>query len=74
MTAGEFRGDEKRLETELEEMAHIVYGLPKNEQSKAVARNTANLLLTLSKVKFEKEEEPHLPRLQHGEKGENGND
>ena len=54
MGAGKFRGDEKRLESEIEEMAHVVYGLAKNEQSKQVARDTAGLLLTLSNVKFEK--------------------
>ncbi len=73
MGAGDFRGDEKRLESEIEEMAHVVYGLPKNEQSRRVARNTAALLLTLSKVKFEKKEEPHMPRLPHGGKGERKN-
>ncbi len=74
MGAGAFRGDESRLESEIEEMAHVVYGLPKNEQSRRVARNVAGLLLTLSRVKFEKEEEPHLPRLSHGEKGEGKHD
>ncbi len=62
MGEGDFRGDAGRLESEIEEMAHIVYGLPKNEQSKSVARQTASLLLTLSGVRFEKEEEPILPR------------
>ncbi len=66
MGAGKFRGDEKRLESEIEEMAHVVYGLAKNEQSKQVARDTAGLLLTLSNVEFEKEEEPILPRLPEG--------
>lgn len=63
MGVGELRGDEKRLASEIEEMAHVVYGLPKNDLSKKIAQNTANLLHTLSQVKFEKEEEPHLPRL-----------
>mgnify|MGYP006865135832 CR=1 FL=1 len=62
MGEGEFRGDAGRLESEIEEIAHVVYGLPKNEQSKSVARDTASLLLTLSGVKFAKEEEPILPR------------
>ena len=74
MGAGEFRGDENRLESEIEEMAHVVYGLPKNVQSRRVARNTAGLLLTLSRVKFEKEEEPLMPRLPNGDKGERRND
>jgi hypothetical protein len=63
MGVGEFRGDEKHLPSEIEEMAHVVYGLPKNDLSKTISQNTANLLRTLSNVKFEKEEEPHLPRL-----------
>ena len=29
MGEGEFRGDEKRLASEIEEMAHVVYGMPK---------------------------------------------
>ncbi len=74
MGAGVFRGDESRLESEIEEMAHVVYGLPKNEQSRRGARNVAWLLLTLSRVKFEKEEEPLMPRLPHGEKGEGKHD
>ncbi len=62
MGAGEFRGNADRLESQIEEMAHVVYGLPKNEQSRAVAKGTASLLRTLSGVKFEREEEPIWPR------------
>ncbi len=58
MGAGKFRGDAGRLSRQIEEMAHIVYGLPMNEQSRKVADKTASLMLTLSRVEFEKEEEP----------------
>ena len=46
------------------------YGLPKNEISKTVARNVAALLLTLSSVKFEKEEEPIRPRPPEGRRAD----
>ena len=62
MGEGKFRGDTGRLSRQIEEMAHVVYGLPINEQSRKVAESTASLLLTLSRVEFEKEEEPLLPR------------
>ncbi len=62
MSAGKFRGDAERLSRQIEEMAHVVYGLPMNEQSRKVADKTASLMLTLSRVEFEKEEEPLLPR------------
>jgi len=70
MGAGDFRGDAGRLEGQIEEMAHVVYGLPKNEISKTVARNVAALLLTLSSVKFEKEEEPIRPRPPEGRRAD----
>lgn len=70
MGAGDFRGDAGRLEGQIEEMAHVVYGLPKNEVSKTVARNVAALLLTLSSVKFEKEEEPIRPRPPEGRRAD----
>ena len=70
MGAGDFRGDAGRLEGQIEEMAHVVYGLPKNEISKTVARNVAALLLTLSSVKFEKEDEPIRPRPLEGRRAD----
>ena len=70
MGAGDFRGDAGRLEGQIEEMAHVMYGLPKNEISKTVARNVAALLLTLSSVKFEKEEEPIRPRPPEGRRAD----
>ncbi|MFP6870258.1 MAG: hypothetical protein VCE91_13110 [Nitrospinota bacterium] len=70
MGAGDFRGDAGRLEGQIEEMAHVVYGLPKDEISKTVARNVAALLLTLSSVKFEKEEEPIRPRPPEGRRAD----
>ncbi|HBK80284.1 MAG TPA: hypothetical protein DDZ83_11565 [Nitrospinae bacterium] len=70
MGAGDFRGDAGRLEGQIEEMAHVMYGLPKNEVSKTVARNVAALLLTLSSVKFEKEEEPIRPRPPEGRRAD----
>ena len=62
MGAGKFRGDAGRLSRQIEETAHVVYGLPINEQSRKVADNVASLMLTLSRVEFEREEEPILPR------------
>ncbi len=66
MGAGEFRGDGRRLESLIEEMARVVYGLPVDEKSKVTSKETAALLLTLSRVRFEKEEEPIVPRLPLG--------
>jgi hypothetical protein len=63
MGLGDFRGDEKRLEIEIEEMAHCVYGLAKDDKSKVAAEMVASQLLTLSGVKFEKEEEPIRPKI-----------
>ncbi len=57
-----FRGDIGRLESMIEDMAHGVYGLAKDEKSKAAAKAVVSRLLTLSGVKFEKEEEPIRPR------------
>ncbi len=54
----EFRGEVERLESMIEDMAHCVYGLAKDDKSKAVTEMVASQLLTLSGVKFEKEEEP----------------
>ncbi|MEE9256965.1 MAG: hypothetical protein V3V56_07330 [bacterium] len=62
MGAGKFRGNTGRLSRQIEEMAHVVYGLPINEQSRKVADSTASFMLTLSRVEFEREEEPLLPR------------
>ncbi len=58
MGAGKFRGDAGRVSRQIEEMAHVVYGLPINEQSRKVADSTASFMLTLSRVEFEREEEP----------------
>ena len=69
MGEGEFRGDADRLESQIEEMAHVVYGLPKNDLSKSVAKNVANQLLILSAIKFEKEEEPIRPLPPVGGRG-----
>ena len=67
----EFRGDIGRLESMIEDMAHRVYGLAKNDKSKATAKMVASRLLTLSGVKFEKEEEPIRPRIPRREEGHN---
>ena len=67
----EFRGDIGSLDSMIEDMAHCVYGLAKNDKSKATAEMVASRLLTLSGVKFEKEEEPIRPRIPRREKGHN---
>ncbi len=67
----EFRGDTRRLESMIEDMAHRVYGLAKNDKSKAAAEKTVSRLLTLSGVKFEKEEEPIRPKVPRKEEGHN---
>ena len=66
-----FQGDVGRLELLIEDMAHGVYGLVKDEKSKAAAEAVASRLLTLSKVKFEKEEEPIRPRIPREEEDQN---
>ncbi len=63
MGEAKFRGDTGRLVSMVEDMAHCVYGLAKDEKSKAAAEAVASRLLTLSGVKFEKEEEPIRPRI-----------
>ncbi len=74
MGAGDFRGDAGRLDSQIEEMASVVYGMPKNEQSRKVAKETAGLLRTLSGLKFELAEEPLPPRPPQAarEGGDNG--
>jgi hypothetical protein len=67
----EFRGEVERLESMIEDMAHCVYGLAKDDKSKAVAEMVASRLLTLSGVKFEKEEEPIRPRISRRLEGRN---
>ena len=67
----EFRGDLGHLESMIEDMAHCVYGLKKNDKTKATAEMVASRLLTLSGVEFEKEEEPIRPRIPRGEEGLN---
>ncbi len=67
----EFRGNVERLESTIEDMAHCVYGLKKNDKTKATAEMVASRLLTLSGVEFEKEEEPIRPRIPRGEEGLN---
>ena len=71
MEEGEFRGDVESLESMIEDMAHRVYGLAKNDKSKAAAKMVASRLLTLSGVKFEKEEEPIRPGIPRKEEGHN---
>ena len=65
----EFRGELGRLESMIEDMAHCVYGLAKDDKSKAAAEMVASRLLALSGVKFEKEEEPIRPRIPRREEG-----
>ena len=71
MEEGEFRGDVESLESMIEDMAHRVYGLAKNDKSKAATKIVASRLLTLSGVKFEKEEEPIRPGIPRKEEGHN---
>ena len=71
MEEGEFRGDVESLESMIEDMAHRVYGLAKNDKSKAAAKMVASRLLTLSGVKFEKEEEPIRPGIPRKEESQN---
>ena len=67
----EFKGDVESLELMIEDMAHRVYGLAKNDKSKAAAKMVASRLLTLSGVKFEKEEEPIRPGIPRKEESQN---
>ena len=67
----EFRGEIERLESMVEDMAHCIYGLAKNDKSKASAEMVVSRLLTLSGVKFKKEEEPIRPRIPRREEGHN---
>ncbi len=56
-------GDAGRLAGQLEDMAHTVYGLPKDERSRAIAKDIAEMLQTLSEARVEMDEEPILERL-----------
>ena len=66
--AGAPEGEKKsRLAGRIEEMAPEVYGLPKDERSRAGAEEMAGFLLTLSGAEVGMEEEPIRPRLRPGE-------
>jgi len=69
MGAGDFRGDAGRLGAQIEEVASVVYGMPKNDHSKRTAEETAGLLITLSRIRFDLEEEAIPPRPPAGGKG-----
>jgi hypothetical protein len=59
----EMKGDAGRLAGQLEEMAHTVYGLPKDDRSQATAKDIAEILQILSEARVEMDEEPILTRL-----------
>ena len=63
MNMSEFKGDAGRFAGQLEEMAHTVYGLPKDEWSRATAKDIAEMLQTLSEARVEMDEEPILKRF-----------
>ena len=63
MNMAEIEGDAGRLAGQLEEMAHTVYGLPKDERSRATAKDIAEMLQTLSETRVEIDEEPILKRF-----------
>ncbi len=71
MREEKFRDDIERLQVLIENTAHCVYGLAKDDKSKSAAKAVASRLLTLSGVKFEKEEEPIRPRVPRGEEDQN---
>jgi len=50
-------------------MAHALFGLPKDERSRAGAREMAEMLAQVAAVRFEKTEEPIMPQARTGGRG-----
>lgn len=53
----------------IEEMAHILFGLPRDARSRAAAEEMAGMLERIASVPFGKEEEPIMPRFREKEGG-----
>jgi len=63
------RADEGQTADRIEEMAHALFGLPKDERSRAGAREMAEMLAQVAAVRFEKTEEPIMPQARTGGRG-----